>query len=162
MSHRPSPGRLAVAALLVLSLVGCGEDSGGDADPGSASTDPCELLTDAEIAAYVGEGDVTKQATDDGDRPRCEWTGQGAGTVSVLLWEPPFPDTITGQRSVPVGDSKGYVVTETSASCHMNVDAGEGEFVQLDVFATGLQGPDRGFCAGMAAETGAAILDRLG
>ncbi|PXY34999.1 hypothetical protein BAY59_05880 [Prauserella coralliicola] len=154
----------AVAAVAMLGLTACSEDS-EETDSASdwQQEDPCSLLTEEEAETYLGEdaSAITPKRTDEQDRPRCDWKGTGTGEVTLMLWEPPMPDVITDTSdTVKVGDTIGYITSETASSCHLDVEA-HPAFVQLQARGSGGLTSDESYCDAVA-RTADGVLARLG
>ncbi|WP_216215061.1 DUF3558 family protein [Amycolatopsis aidingensis] len=169
-----------IAIAGTVGLAGCGGGEGGssDQDPASGQStsggappagqaswqqqDPCGLLTAEDTAEYLGAGAGEGRRTDDMGRPRCEWSGEGAGRIKLTIWQPPAPDIVTGggKDTVPVGDTTGYITSETELSCHMDVQA-EPAFLQFDVRTSDTEAGQRDFCA-KVAQTAQQVLTTLG
>ncbi|GAB3487139.1 DUF3558 family protein [Amycolatopsis cihanbeyliensis] len=181
MTTRRAGKLLTVIAIAgAFGLAGCGGDEGGASDQDSSTEqstsggpppagqaswqqqDPCGLLTPEETAKYLGAGAGEGRRTDDMGRPRCEWSGAGASRIKLTLWQPPAPDIVTGggKDTVPVGDTTGYITSETELSCHMDVQA-EPAYVQFDVRTSDTEAGQPNFCA-KVAETARQALGTLG
>lgn len=147
----------AVATAGTLLLAGCGGEAatGAPTDPQQDTAawqqqDPCELLTPEEVKRYLGDEAASPKRTDDMDRPRCEWKGEGLGEIKLSLWQPPAPEIVTDRKDViEVGDRKGYIVSETDRSCHLDVES-EPAFLQFEVFATESEAHQQNFCQAVA------------
>lgn len=159
----------AVATAGTLLLAGCGGEAapgaptGAEQDTGAAwqQEDPCDLLTSDEVKKYLGDEAASPKKTDNSGRPGCEWKGEGLGQIKLSLWQPPASEIVTDREDViEVGDTKGYIVSETDRSCHMDVEA-EPAFLQFEVFATEPDAHDQHFCQ-VVAKTAQKVRAELG
>lgn len=162
-----------VAAVSVVGLAACGTGGGDSAAgaPASASgeqaawqqKDPCSLLSEQDLRPYLGDeaGSVSPKRTSKFDRPTCEWRSGKYDGVRLALWQPPAPDIVTDtDKTVEVGERTGYITSETSTNCLMDVKA-EPAYLQIDVNAADVDGGREHYCE-VAAETARAALTKLG
>lgn len=156
--RRPAPVRAAaliVGALLLGALAGCNDD--GDATPSaSAGTDPCSLLTAAQIESATGWTVDTGQRPDDslqGERAVCNWEDPAAGgAVQVQLLADAGESAFERDRATAVADAVGVpddlVVRGTTAAFEM-ADLGQltmlvdDDVVQLTVLGVSLDGDEQ-------------------
>ncbi|MET0235206.1 MAG: DUF3558 family protein [Kibdelosporangium sp.] len=126
--------RIVAACAAVLVLAGCSGSEPSAAPPSATpppptqpyvTTDPCTLLTDAEVSAHVGA--PVKGAVD--DMPNvgrgCRWEAPGGEAyVSLNLNTPKFPDVASARRTLDVGAKKGSVLADDGLYCLIYIDNG--------------------------------------
>ncbi|MBB3050018.1 hypothetical protein FHS23_001013 [Prauserella isguenensis] len=167
---------MTTAIAAALSLTACGSESGSpesSPDSGQVSAsgeqaawqqkDPCSLLSEQDLRPYLGDeaGSVSPKRTSKFDRPTCEWRSGKYDGVRLALWQPPAPDIVTDtDKTVEVGERTGYITSETSTNCLMDVKA-EPAYLQIDVNAADVDGGREHYCE-VAAETARAALTKLG
>lgn len=165
------------AALLtsVLLLAGCSGDSdgggSGDGGGGSASgdgeswqdTDACDLLGEDEVTDLLGEGAPEPEASDEMDRPTCEWADPASTTsLRISLWDPPVDGVANDPEAetIEVGEHTGTISTESGISCSMDVET-DTATLQLELALGSEQLGEREICE-VAASTGETVIDELG
>jgi hypothetical protein len=123
---------VAVGCVLV-ALAGCGSTP---AAKRWQDTDACTVLSDAEISAHLRGQEAKPAREDTRDRPTCVWRGNANDKVRMVLWQPPFPEVQTGnaKRTLDIGGKPGYVTSQTSLSCLVDVNAGTA-WIQFDTHA---------------------------
>ncbi|GAA1201181.1 DUF3558 family protein [Prauserella alba] len=173
------PSRLVfmtTAIAATLSLAACGSESGGtDSAPASAplsapdgqaawqQQDPCSLLSEQELQPYLGDkaGSIPPERSSKLNRSTCEWKVSKYDGVRLVLWQPPAPTVVTDRdKTVEVGERTGYITSETSTSCLMDVKA-DPAYLQIDVNAADVDSGREHYCE-VAAETAQAALTKLG
>jgi len=157
--HRHLP--LAVVGCALLLATGCGAGKKGTEELGSPARqqtssapgqtnegqDTCALLTDEQLATYLGDDIPEPQRSAPHDRPTCTWDDESLGKFEVSLWHPPVRSIITddAERSVAIDEYTGYIESESERSCTINVQ-GPNIFLALDVFSTTEKSEDDTFC----------------
>lgn len=154
-------GRLAVVGCALVFIAGCsaseqdtqGSDSTttGSVSPSPGYTkqgqDMCALLTDKQVATYLGDHVPQPERSSKRDRPTCTWDAESIDQVEVALWVPPIRSIITedAKRTIGIGDYTGYVETETKTSCTINIE-GPDRFLNVDVSGSEKRSEDGKLC----------------
>jgi hypothetical protein len=135
------------AACAGLVLAGCG--AGVEAERGPEpparrwqDEDACAVLSDAEISAHL-RGQRTRQArNDEFNRPTCVWQGEDRYRVTMMLWQPPYPDIQIDNAlggTVTIAGRTAYIQLGMSYDCLMDVDAGTA-WIRFDTHSPGEKG----------------------
>src|SRR5699024_12063412 len=131
--------RLALVGCVLLLTTGCSSnerDSQGSPTTGSASSSPgytnegqdmCALLTDEQVATYLGDDIPEPERSNEHGRPTCTVDGESIDKLEVSLWIPPIRSIITdeAERTINIGKYTGYVETETETSCKINIEGSD-------------------------------------
>lgn len=121
---------LTAVCCTVLALAGCGSEP--EPKPGPVAKrwqdeDACAVLSDAEVSAHLRGQQPRHERQDEFGRPTCVWKGEDRYQVSMMLWQPPYPDIQISNAlggKVDIDGRTGYIQLKMSHNCLMDVDAG--------------------------------------
>lgn len=130
------------------STAGSTSSAAGHAEDGQ---DLCALLTDEQVSTYLGNDVPEPERSNEFDRPTCTWDGETIDKVEVGLWNPPIRSIITddADRTIKVGEHKGYIQTESETSCKINIEGPE-KFLNLQVSGSEKTAEDGHLCTSVA------------
>lgn len=153
--------RLTMIVCALLLTTGCSTSERGSQRAGSPTTasasssqgytkegqDMCALLTDEQVAQYLGGNIPKPERSSKHDRPTCTWEGNANQDVELKIWSPPMPSIITdhAERTASVGGYTGYIRTETAASCMIDIKGPE-RYLQLQVNWSETRSENDNFC----------------
>lgn len=120
----------------------------------------CALLTDEQVATYLGDDIPQPERSSKHDRPTCTWDDESLGKFKVALWHPPIRSVImdNAKRSNDIGGYTGYIESETESGCTINIE-GPDRFLALDVFSPEKESEDGHFCDSLTATAQGVIND---